>query len=239
MLSPSPRNYDPRMDSSELPLEELTIQSRDARIRRERALQLPSNLREPGNSNRCVNCGDTLNWDPLPSPSHWRWLFCTQLCQQEAKYVRYFRSTARAGRQTDPGVLRELHMKRAHILGGGYPAEERRLSQVERDLVVERDGGRCVICREPGQEIDHVAPLEAPALNAPANLQLLCQACHLIKTRRNLVPLDPDDAESAATLARLDARCRSVPPSSFVDDDQQWESWRPKLTSYRRARYLG
>lgn len=228
------------MDSGELlPIERLLFEPADVPARRARPLQLPAHLVDLGDSNRCVNCGDTLSWDPLPPPAHRRWLFCTQLCQQEAKYVRYFRSTARDGRQSDPGVLQELDMKLAHILGGGYPAEKRRLSQSTRDLVFERDSGRCVHCGRVGEEIDHVDALDEHVLNSPANLQLLCKACHLDKTRQNLVPLDRADIATHAAAARLDARCRALEPLSLSDDYQQWETCRPKLASYRRAQYLG
>ncbi|MBA4181351.1 MAG: hypothetical protein C0506_12240, partial [Anaerolinea sp.] len=227
------------MDSSELiPIQRLVIAQSNPRARRVLDTEFPADVADLANSNRCFNCGELLVWEPTPPPSSRRWLFCTQHCQQQAKYVRYFRSTAKDGRQTDPGVLYELKIKRAHVLNGGYPADERRLSPETRAFVVKRDAGQCVECGGQGTEIDHLEPLDGPALNAPANLQLLCKDCHWNKTARNLVPVSPADTAAHATLARLAARCDAVTPLSFADDQERWETWRPKLTSYRRARYL-
>ena len=52
-----------------------------------------------------------------------------------------------------------------------------------RQLVVDRDMRRCVRCGEPGQQIHHRKPrgmggTSDPAINSPANLVLLCLACH-------------------------------------------------------------
>lgn len=52
-----------------------------------------------------------------------------------------------------------------------------------RSLVLQRDGGRCVICGGRGAEIHHRQPRGAggsssPAINSAANLLTLCRRCH-------------------------------------------------------------
>ena len=49
----------------------------------------------------------------------------------------------------------------------------------------ERDGWRCVLCRRAGRlECDHVTPLDQGGDPWDLeNLQTLCRACHIAKTR--------------------------------------------------------
>ena len=52
-----------------------------------------------------------------------------------------------------------------------------------RQLVIDRDGRRCVRCHKPGQHIHHRKPrgmggTSDPAINSPANLIYLCMVCH-------------------------------------------------------------
>ena len=53
-----------------------------------------------------------------------------------------------------------------------------------RLFVLDRDGWRCQDCGKAGRlECDHVRPLHLGGDNSPENLQALCIACHLVKTR--------------------------------------------------------
>ena len=53
-----------------------------------------------------------------------------------------------------------------------------------RRLVLDRDGWRCQSCGRAGRlEVDHVRSLWQGGDNDPENLQALCIACHLGKTR--------------------------------------------------------
>ena len=57
-----------------------------------------------------------------------------------------------------------------------------------RTRVLRRDGHRCVLCRKPGDEVDHIVPV-AECLAAGrnpddmGNLRTLCRDCHAKKTR--------------------------------------------------------
>ena len=65
----------------------------------------------------------------------------------------------------------------------------RRWAQVRR-AVFERDGWRCVLCRRAGRlECDHITPMRRGGDPwDPANLQSLCRACHVDKTRGDWRP---------------------------------------------------
>ncbi len=70
----------------------------------------------------------------------------------------------------------------------------RRWARVRR-AVFERDGWRCVQCGTAGKlECDHI--LKDPGIDPydETNLQTLCVACHVQKTRtENTRPLTPDE----------------------------------------------
>ena len=71
-----------------------------------------------------------------------------------------------------------------------------------RRAVFERDGWRCVRCGRAGRlECDHVTPLDRGGDPwDQANLQTLCRACHIAKTREeNRRPL----TEGGGGMARL------------------------------------
>ena len=54
-----------------------------------------------------------------------------------------------------------------------------------RRVILERDSYRCRICRRWGGEVDHVVPVSRGGSEwDSANLQCLCSACHIEKTRR-------------------------------------------------------
>jgi len=54
----------------------------------------------------------------------------------------------------------------------------RRKAKVKR-----RDGGLCVRCGGTGTHVDHVVPVSKGGGWELGNLQLLCPACHSVKTR--------------------------------------------------------
>jgi hypothetical protein len=45
-------------------------------------------------------------------------------------------------------------------------------------------GKTCNYCGEPGNEVDHVIELDAGGDNSIENLQVLCSACHKVKTAK-------------------------------------------------------
>ena len=77
------------------------------------------------------------------------------------------------------------------------PLRRKRWAAVRR-AVFERDGWRCVLCGRAGRlECDHVTPLDQGGEPwDPDNLQTLCRACHVAKSRaENRRP--PTEAEAA------------------------------------------
>src|SRR6185369_1303224 len=111
----------------------------------------------------CLNCDQ-----PIKSTRQVK-LFCSELCGEEAKFVRYFRRCSNDGRIDQVDVQEALEIRFAHIMAGGYPAQERRVSASLRAKVITRDKGLCRQCGAPGTTLDHI---DGNA-NEMANLQLL------------------------------------------------------------------
>ena len=75
-----------------------------------------------------------------------------------------------------------------------------------RRAVLERDGWRCRKCGRAGRlEVDHVVPLKRGGDPlALDNLQALCRACHIEKTRReNRRPPTPAEAAWRRLVAEM------------------------------------
>ncbi len=138
----------------------------------------------------CLNCDQ-----PMTLSSQIK-LYCSDLCRDEAKFVRYFRACRSDGRINQPDVKDALLIRMAHILNGGYKESERRLRPSERRPVIERDEGLCQKCGQPGTDIDHIDG----SSNELKNLQLLCKLCHNEKTKSKFVPLPPEDEEGGAEI---------------------------------------
>ncbi len=174
----------------------------------------------------CADC-------QAPLPPEVKDLFCSQLCLQRARDMRYWRSTLRDGRLEQPDVQEALNTKLAFLVAGGYAATARRLPLAARKEIVDRDGGRCVQCGNPGEEIDHIDGDSAD----PTNLQLLCKDCHSAKTQASMVPAS---AESIAMVEALQRdRVKPDQPALLCDDEQNWELiWR-LLTRERALRLEG
>jgi 5-methylcytosine-specific restriction endonuclease McrA len=141
----------------------------------------------PANEAPCVNCD-------RPFPPRRSLFYCSELCDQEAGYVRYHRRVLRDGRISRPDVREALEIRLAHLLNGGYPERQRHLSAELRAAIFERDGGRCRACGAPATDIDHIGHGPNGNVNHPDNLQALCAGCHRRKTLAALeiVTVDSD-----------------------------------------------
>ena len=71
----------------------------------------------------CVNCGKSISWKRRIK------LFCSDLCKDEAKYVRYYRRCQNDGRISRPDIQEALQIRKAHLISGGYPYKERILTK--------------------------------------------------------------------------------------------------------------
>ena len=172
----------------------------------------------------CANC-DTPVTDAQ--------LFCSQLCRDEAKYVRYYRARIADGTFINADIQEALRIRLAHILAGGYDARLRQLSLDLRRAVFERDNFRCRKCGQQGTEVDHV---RGPSSEL-SNLQLLCSGCHREKTMRSFQRISrKSHPEEWAKAVALDARVQAAEPSRFCDDDDDWpQLWRTIASARRRA----
>jgi len=159
-------------------------------------------------------------------------LFCSDLCKDEAKFVRYFRACLIDGRHNQPDVQEALRIQLAHILGGGYAERERRLPQAVREAVIARDNRRCRRCGGPGNQIDHIRGSGSDL----DNLQLLCTQCHNDKTAASFVTISlethPEEfAKRDVLLARVHARV----PVRLCDSAEWAQFWQIPLKARRDA----
>jgi len=175
----------------------------------------------------CLNCDGLMPPQTRPGT-----LFCSEICKQRADTVRYARRVYRDGRIKDPLVAEALRTKMAFaVTDGGYPSMLRDLDAETRNEVIERDASRCVLCGQPGNEIDHIAGNSSKL----DNLQLLCHDCHTAKTQENFRPIEPG-SEADRIWSELMARINSPEPLRECDDEESWPSrWRQIAAGRRSA----
>lgn len=162
----------------------------------------------------CYNCGKLMRKPRL---------YCSELCKQEAKAIRYARGCKKDGRIKKADVKEAIEIRLAHILSGGYSSKERYLSPWVRAKVIMRDDGLCQICRKPGNEIDHIDG-SSSNLN---NLQLLCRACHIKKTKLHMKELTPESEgyeEKNQKIIEIMNRIESKVPLKICDDEGNWKN---------------
>jgi 5-methylcytosine-specific restriction endonuclease McrA len=183
---------------------------------------------------------DCLNCDQAMEVRGQSVFYCSDLCKQEAEYVRYARAVYADGRALHPDVQEALNIKLALILGGGYPATERRLSEILRQHVLERDRHACRACGQPGNQIDHINEVIEGDLNDLANLQVLCDRCHRNKTKDSFVTVNSKENPEEwlrlnVKVQALRARIRAPKATRLCDDEVRWKAeWR-QLGARRRA----
>jgi hypothetical protein len=158
-------------------------------------------------------------------------LFCSEICRQRADTVRYGRRIYRDGRIKDALVADAFRTKMAFAVTEiGYAEAGRELDSETRRSVIERDGGKCVMCGKPGTEIDHVVDSSLELMN----LQLLCHDCHARKTRQNFRPIEPGSRAEVIWTQLMD-RIQSPVPLRPCDDEVAWPSSWKKITAERRS----
>lgn len=167
----------------------------------------------------CVNCDRIVVVSSRPT------LYCSPRCQQNAKFVRYFRGSIRDGRIHDPLVQEAIRTRLAFAFSerGYYDERTRKIPFVLRKQVIELYKGLCRKCGAEGSEIDHVDGDH----NKLENLQLLCRDCHSQKTVANLVPLTPAHEKYSEIQERaehLRSRVVAVAPQRPCDDERNWNT---------------
>lgn len=172
----------------------------------------------------CANCDVDFPARGRPTA------FCGPRCRAEADAVRYGRrSYAEYGNDLPDDIAYALRIKRAFAVSGGYAAWDRRLTPERRAEVIARDGGLCVLCGEPGEDIDHING-DSDDLS---NLRLLCKPCHRQVTEINLVPIS--DAGMLLRAAGMEARTRALEPTRACDRSDwsgNWRAWVREHTTY-------
>jgi hypothetical protein len=161
---------------------------------------------------RCANCDAAVS---LASP-----LYCSELCSQTAKTIRYIRNKIADGRADDPDVWEAVEMKIASVLGGGYPAKARQVPDQLRRTTMERDNFTCRLCGATATEIDHIAG----SSNDANNLRALCKPCNM---RLAHAKFQPTDAAGTANAAEIWRRIDAETPERLCDDGGSWSGlWR-------------
>jgi 5-methylcytosine-specific restriction endonuclease McrA len=189
-------------------------------------LALMSNPSVPGHfiDDHCAYCDTELH--PRVEA-----LFCGDCCAQTADFVRYARNVVADGRVERADVQEALRTRMAFLVVGGYPETARRLTHRVRAAVMERDGGRCVLCGGPGTEIDHMAGHSDDL----SNLRLLCHECHQSITDSHMVAMAP---EHIAIKDAIWARVNAQRPTRLCDDEHEWKNHWRRLKTERRQRLL-
>lgn len=176
----------------------------------------------------CLNCDQPVTLTSIVK------LYCSDLCSDEAHFVRYFRACRNDGRINQPDIQEALKIRIGHILAGGYNERERRLPDHVRKAVFERDKGFCQECVQPGTDIDHIEGNS----NELENLRVLCKRCHNEKTLSKFRPLPPEDEDEGAEIhakkASLLLRVHSLMPQRACDDEEGWDALSRQLMSERR-----
>ena|ERR1700694_4260355 len=99
-----------------------------------------------------------------------------------------------------------------------------------RNTVVERHGGRYVLCGQAGTEIDHIAGNSSEL----SNPQLLCHECHTAKTQESFRPIEPG-GQADKIWSELMARINSPEPLRERDDEATWPSQWRQIAAERRS----
>lgn len=177
----------------------------------------------------CVNCDQIFIVSKHPI------LYCSQRCQQNAKFVRYFRGCVRDGRIMDPLVRNALQTRLAFIYSerGYYDEKARTVPLIVRKQLIEREQGLCRKCGADGSEIDHI---DGPS-NSLDNLQFLCRDCHTQKTKTNLVLLTPAHERYLEIKERekqLRFRVEASTPTRPCDDEHNWNSMYRQIIAEQR-----
>jgi 5-methylcytosine-specific restriction endonuclease McrA len=164
-------------------------------------------------------------------------LFCSEGCQQEASFVRYYRNCNSRGTLALPDIQMAFMTRMLHILNGGYKQGSRRIPLATRKQVYERDKEKCQKCGNPGREVDHIEG----GSNSINNLQVLCQVCHIEKTKANFKPITTKMSGTDyrnAKIAKLRSRTESKLPKRICDDEEHWNTnQKIILADMRRALY--
>jgi 5-methylcytosine-specific restriction endonuclease McrA len=165
----------------------------------------------------CANCDRDFEVGARANP------YCSLRCHDVAKAARSTRNLlSRNPEAFRDGIPYECRIKIAHALSGGYPAARRTVPESTRAAVKARDGHRCVLCGEPGTDVDHI---DGDA-NEEANLRLLCPPCHQGVTQQRLGPItDPALRREYDAILRRALTPLPQRPCDSAGWRTDWRAW--------------
>lgn len=122
---------------------------------------------------KCAWCDARVH---RPSP------FCSDLCKEKAKHIRYGRKKLEEGTFWNEDIMDALLTKVASVASGGYADKARRVPPANRAKVIDRASGLCERCGQPGSEVHH----RFGDSNDSRHLEYLCKSCHDVQHGRGM-----------------------------------------------------
>jgi HNH endonuclease len=152
-----------------------------------------------------------------------------------AKVIRYGRAVYADGRIKQADVLEALKIKVGIVVGGGYPARGRRLSERQPQEIFERDGGKCCLCGDAATEIDHIGSAIDGDINHPDNLQALCNECHRKKTLSRFRPIETEEERQRSLEIQLRIQApEPLRPCDAADWQHRWRTVKKERLDHAR-----
>ena len=99
---------------------------------------------------KCIGCNCEVPWSRMYK------IYCSNLCRDEAHFIRYARRCTLDGRINRPDIQEALKIKLIFLISGGYKHEERRISDKIREKVLKRDKYKCKVCGKNATDIHHI-----------------------------------------------------------------------------------
>jgi 5-methylcytosine-specific restriction endonuclease McrA len=186
----------------------------------------------------CCSCGG-----PVAENLDWL-LYCSKFCQLVAELIRYHRRVLSDGRYKQYPFVREYIELKLQKLSQGVIILKNTISTDVRELVFSKTDGLCANenCLSAATELDHIAGRIAG--DGLENLQGLCHACHLEKSRMSPQSMSTEmireqrkirDKGLLVDFLKVYAtRTFSQTPQLLCDDPNEWAKIYRKLNKTRK-----
>lgn len=169
----------------------------------------------------CVNCNKEIDRAAL---------YCGHYCQQLAGTIRYARKAVAENRIKKVDIQQAIGIRLLMLHGGGYPTNDRILSEDQCRAILERDSYKCQICGKQATQIDHISG----SSDDPSNLRALCADCNRKEAFKNARPATPKEEESIKNMYRgMSFRIAASVPLRACDDYERWNKLQGSLCGSR------